>query len=34
MILVGVHSFVPYNPWINKGSWAPDRAPLAKGPQE
>ena len=28
MILVGVHSFVPYNPWINKGFWAHGSAPL------
>ena len=28
MILVGVHSIVPYYPWINKGFWAHGSAPL------
>ena len=28
MILVGAHSLVPYNPWINKGFWAHGSAPL------
>ncbi len=34
MILVGVHSIVPYYPWINKGFWAHGSAPLANGPPE
>ena len=28
MILTGVHSLVPYNPWINKVFWAHGRASL------